>query len=259
MLAKLLDRYKSFWRNLSEPEAPDADFALNQIYLQLHQVQRRHSLIEVVVDGDDVIYQSMILALDPEEKTILIDELFPTGFVGLAGQLVDISVRLQAGKMLKFQSEILQNHNHDGSPLYVLTMPEELHSDQRRNAYRLPISRKASIQPHFIGPDQQAYHAKLRNLSSSGVAMEVELDNADEFHYNDHLTDFDVDFAGLNIGCDLAIRNVEVDELDERRVFIGASFIDLPAEEQRLLERSIMRIQRERLQYSEQAVGQVLP
>ena len=257
MFSSLLNRYNSL-RNIKPVPPQKADTALNKVYLHLHQAQRNRRFVEVVVEGDEVVYQSMILSLDPEERTILIDELFPTGFVGLAGQKVRLSIRQQAGKKLKFNSVIMEQHQHDGSPLYVLAMPNQLESDQRRNAYRLPMSKNVSIEPHFIGPDEQPYHARLRNLSSSGIAMEVEVNDVDEFHYDDALTHLAFDFAGISIDCDLVIRNVDVPEPSTNRVMIGAEFVDLHPLEQRALERSIMRIQRDRIRLNGEMESQLV-
>ncbi len=250
MISSLFDRYKHFRRNGVAVDQPGADLALNQTYLQLHQAQRQRSFIEVKVKGDDVVYQSIILALDPEEQTILIDELFPTGFVGMAGQRVSISIRQKAGRKLAFDSVIKEQYKDDGTPIYVLAMPKDMERDQRRSAYRLPISRTMNIESHFTGPDQQRYLAKLRNVSSTGISIEVEAEDAAEFHYNDQLTEVAFDFAGTNIDCELAVRNVEVTESDHPRVLIGAEFIDLPYLEKNGLEKSIMRIQRDRLKYA---------
>lgn len=260
MINELLDRLRGA-KVKPGNQKPKADPALNQIYLQLHQSQRSRSFIEVTVKGDDVVYQSLILAIDPEERTLLIDELFPTGFVGMPGQAVNVCIRQSGGKKLKFNSMIMEHHLHDNAPIYVLAMPDMLESDQRRNAYRLPIGEKLAIHSHFVTPGHQHYQATLRNVSSSGIAMEVLVEDVEHFshdlHYDDHLRDFAFDFAGLNIDCELAVRNVEVADAGDKKVMIGAEFIDLPALEKKNLERSIMRIQRDRIRYSGQLASEM--
>lgn len=259
MLNSLLDRYKHF-RDHSfghfgagkSQGRPKVDTVLNHIYLQLHQAQRSRSFVEVQVEDDDVIYQSIILSVDPEERTLLIDELFPNDFVGLAGQRVRISIRQNNGRKLKFNSVIREQYLDDGTPLYVLTMPEDLQTDQRRSSYRLPIGNNTLIESQFTGPDQQSYPAKLRNLSSSGISMEVAVNNIEDFdlHYNDKLSHLQFDFAGINVDCGLAVRNVEPLDEAHQSVLIGAEFVDIGPLEQRGLEKSIMRIQRDRIRYA---------
>lgn len=245
MITEWLQRYKSAVGGRAT-EQPKPDALLNQTYLKLFQAQREHYFIDVTVEGDDVVYQSMILSLDPEEKTLLIDELFPRGFVGLPGQKVRVNVRQPQGRKIKFSSEIMEQHIHDDTPLYVLAMPETLDSDQRRNAYRLPVGRALSVQPHFIGPDNRNYLARLRDVSSRGVAMEVELDDPERFRFDDSLSHVEFDFAGISFDCDMTIRNLSFDDR-HNKVLIGAEFVDLPPLEQHTLEKSIMRIQRDRI------------
>jgi hypothetical protein len=104
MFSTLIDRYKSLRGNI-EDGRPDAK--LNHNYLSLYQVQRDHRFLEVTIDGDDVVYQSIILELEPEERTILIDEFFPNDFVGLPGQRVSVAVRLDGGKKMQFKTDIV--------------------------------------------------------------------------------------------------------------------------------------------------------
>ncbi|MBL4827272.1 MAG: flagellar brake protein [Spongiibacteraceae bacterium] len=255
MIAKLIDRYKALrYGNHTE----EADPALNRVYLVLHQQQRSRRFIEIMVEGDDLVYQSMVLSLDPEDRTILIDELFPKGFVGLAGQQIHVAIRQDAGRKIEFNSAIIERHSLDDAPLYVIGMPESLDLDQRRGAYRLPVSTRSTIEPCFTAPDSQDYKARLRNVSSSGVCLEIDGDEFEPLHYDDHLSHVAFDFAGQNIDCALAVRSVVLDEnknkeTGKKRWLVGAEFLDLSPVFQRVLEKSIMQIQRDRIKYSADA------
>ena len=114
MFSTLIDRYKSLRGNI-EDGRPDAK--LNHNYLSLYQVQRDHRFLEVTIDGDDVVYQSIILELEPEERTILIDEFFPNDFVGLPGQRVSVAVRLDGGRKMQFKTDIVEKYLHEGKVL----------------------------------------------------------------------------------------------------------------------------------------------
>ncbi len=222
------------------------DRALNQVYLQLHQLQRSRHFIEVQVAGDDVIYQSIMLSLDPDERTVLIDELFPTGFIGLAGQCVSVSIRQAEGRKLQFESVILESHSHDDVPLYVLAMPRSLDTDQRRASYRLAVNERAGIEPSFYS-EQQFHRARARNLSIGGICLELDGDHSETWQRGDELQGMAFEFGGIQFDCDLAVRSVEADAIDlgeDCRTRLGVEFIDMPVPSQRLLEQSIMRAQR---------------
>lgn len=256
MIESLVERCRSLLGRDGKQQ-PKADSALNRTYLQLFQAQRKHYFLEVRVDGDDVLYQSMILELDPDEKTILIDELFPAGFVGLPGQRVHVEIRQPGGRKIKFATTILEQHSYDESPIYVLAMPRTLEGDQRRDAYRLPLAGGVEICPQFVGPDQRNYLARLCNVSSSGIGMELDLDDPEHFHYNDSLSHVAFEFAGITFDCDMAVRNVAATGPEHKKVWIGAEFLNLPALEQRVLEKSIMRIQRNRIRHGAEIESQL--
>lgn len=242
-----LDRLKSAQRK------PVVDPELNQTYLTLHQCLRQRAFIEVQAKGDDISYQSMLLELDPQEKTILIDEFFPLGFQGLPGQKVQVRIRQAAGKILSFQSEILQSHLHEGVPLYVLAMPEQLDANQRRGAYRLSLPTRAGVDSTFITPERHQVHARLRDLSASGVGLSIEGDASRQVRRDDLLRHVAFDFAGQHFDCGLKVKSILLEEQPQPRTLVGAEFVNLPPAEERLLQRAIMRYQRERVQQVEGA------
>jgi c-di-GMP-binding flagellar brake protein YcgR len=225
---------------------PEVDSELSNVYLTLHHAQHQHCFLEVAPDSGDEVYQSMILSLDPEERTILIDELFPTDFVGLPGQCVNISIRQTEGRKLQFSSVIVERHEHRGQPLYVLAMPQVIEADQRRSSYRLPMAYDVNIKSSFVGPDDQNYRARLRNLSAGGVCVELDGEVASDWWKDNKLTEFMFDFGGINVDCQLDIRNVSNTTGEVKGSVLGGEFSNLSAVTQRELERSIMKVQRDR-------------
>lgn len=224
------------------------DPALNQVYLALHQIQRKRQFIEVSFDGDDVIYQSMVLEIDPHKKTLWVDELFPRGYEGLAGQAVSVCVRQEHGRKLRFQSVIIEPVDDAGNaPTYLLAMPASLEGDQRRSAYRLPLP-KSDIEPEFLDPDNNRHRARLNNLSVSGVGLVLKGDFSDIWHVGDAFSDVCFGFAGIDVNCELRVKSLQAVEGAVTCTLVGGEFVDLQAREQRLLARSIATMQRQRIQ-----------
>lgn len=233
-------------RGAHEPAVIDP--ALNQVYLALHQVHRKRQFIEISIDGDDAVYQSMIIDLDPQARTLLIDELFPRGFDGLVGQCLTVTVRQLAGRKLRFETVIVEALRDDRAPLYSLAMPATLEGDQRRSAYRLPVNRRQSIESKFVGVNNDSYQARLSNVSVSGVGLELQGDVCADFNVGDELNGLCFDFAGIDVNCDLSVKSVQVIEGEQPSTLLGGEFVDLPAREQRLLARRIANMQRQRIQ-----------
>ena len=226
---------------------PEPDLgALRSVYLNLFDVQRSHALIDVAIDGIDARYQSIIIGVDPERRRLEIDELFPAGFVGLPGQPVTITVRLDATRRLTFNTHIIARHDDDGLDSYWLALPETLDYNQRRGSFRLQLGQGWGVVSEFSAPDQERCSARVRDLSSTGIRLEV-LGGARPVT-GDMLHDLHFEFAGRSYQCAAAVRNVTSATGVADRFLIGAEFRDMSRTEQRSLERMIMQMQRQQVQ-----------
>lgn len=249
MLRRWLTRPKPVTSAMPTDTAPAIDErrSLREVYLNLFDVQRSHALIDVAIDGVDAHYQSIILGVDPEGGTITIDELFPGGFVGLAGQPVTVTVRLDGSRRLTFNTHIVARRDDDNAiDSYALALPESLDYNQRRGAFRLQLGAGWAVVSEFRGPDQQHCSARVRDLSSTGIRLE--LPQALPLSAGDVLEDLQFEFAGRNYHCVADVRTVINPDERADRFLIGAAFRDLPRLEQRSLERMIMQMQRQQVQ-----------
>jgi c-di-GMP-binding flagellar brake protein YcgR len=227
------------------PAAPDLQ-ALRDVYLNLFDVQRSHALIDVAINGTDAHYQSIILDVDPLRGSVAIDELFPAGFVGLPGQPVTVTVRLDGARKLTFNTHILVRSETQGLETYTLALPESLDYNQRRGAFRLQLGQGWGVITEFVAPDQQRCSARVRDLSSTGIRLE--LPDSAALAAGDQLNDLQFEFGGRNFRCGADVRNVLEQKQLGDHVVVGAAFRDMPRIEQRSLERMIMQLQREQVQ-----------
>ncbi len=248
-------------------KAKDVDLGLNHIYLALNRAYKNRDFLEVSVPGDSTKYQSILLKLDPDEKTVLVDELFPRTFIGLPGQKMRFSLRQTNGRSIVFDANIMERHEFDGSPVYVIAMPESLNESQRRLAFRMNVPEEITINSSFIAPDEQAYAARICDVSSSGVCIEAHGEITKVLRAGDLLKKTSFNFEGVNVVCDLTVKNlvdkkVEKDDsskdsslkaLVSGKKRIGAKFNNLPASARRQLEKSIMQLQREQLRGASQS------
>ena len=218
------------------------NLALQKVYLSLYQAQQQHSLIELQLDGDSQSYESMLLSLDQHQRTILIDELLPQKRLDV-GQCVTVTVRQTQGRQLQFNSVIVDTHTNDRQ-FCVLAMPQSLEEEQRRSSYRLPVNNEA-VASEFVGPDESAYRAQLHNLSASGICLELNTDES--LHWQDAtLKHLSFQFQGNDYACDVNVRNVRGWQDGSARQYIGGEFVDMPADSQQELEKSIRGIQQGR-------------
>lgn len=245
MLAQWFRKSQRF----SSADASESDDALRQVYLQLFELQRTHTLIDVSVEGTGARYQSIILGVNPERRELVIDDLFPQGFYGLKGQPLKITIRQNAGRRLTFETTIMARGQDGDAPYYTLAMPEALDGDQRRATYRLNVGNTHVIDTLFIGPDRAERLARLMDVSADGARIEITGSDAEEFQPGSQLSDLRFDFEGVLVDCALELCSVQPAP-QGRRLVLGGRFVDIPKDTQRLLERSIMQIQRGRARIS---------
>jgi c-di-GMP-binding flagellar brake protein YcgR len=227
------------------------DLSNQQAFHYLQRAHQQREFVEVLLPGDDTIYQSLLLELDNEEKTILIDEFFPgTAFVA-PGQVLRLSIRQKGGRSLKFQSRVLETYHYDDAPLYVIAMPDFIDYDQRRNAFRLPVDSALAVDVDFTAPDQKIYCGRIGDISATGLSLHLPKAPECELLYGNRLENVNFEFAQITISSDLTIRNVPHKIEPDASVRIGAEFVNLSASQAKDLELTILQIQRERLRRGE--------
>ena len=227
------------------------DLSNQQVVHRLQQAQQQREFVEVCVPGDDMVYQSLVLELDQDENTILIDELFPGNVLVTPGQMLRFSIRQHGGRSLKFQSQVMEVYSYDDAPLYVIALPDLIDYDQRRNSYRLPVDRIHTVDVDFTAPDNKIYSGRIGDISASGLSLWLPQETEIDLSYGNRLGNVNFEFAQLNIHSDLVVRNIPKSFNSETEIRIGAEFLDLSSQEARELEQTILQLQRERLRRGE--------
>jgi c-di-GMP-binding flagellar brake protein YcgR len=208
--------------------------------LNLIEAQRSRAIIDVAVAGLKQDYQSVILGVDIGRGSMLIDELFPAGFIGLVDQTLTIKVRRMDGSRVGFTTRILERSRAGEVDNYRIALPANIDYKQRREEFRLAVVQESAVRSEFCTADHQFCSAQVLDVSASGVRLELQ--NAIEIAAGDVLTGLDFEFAGNHFQCQADVRHVHSDRFGG--IAIGVAFRNFSRPQQRLLERSIMQLQR---------------
>jgi c-di-GMP-binding flagellar brake protein YcgR len=221
--------------------------------LNLIEAQRSRAIIDVAVAGLNQSYQSVILGVDVASSSMLIDELFPSGFIGLVDQALTINVRRMDGSRVSFTTRIIERSRIGETDNYRVALPANIDYKQRREVFRLDVAQEAAVRSEFCTADHQFCAAQVLDVSATGVRLELQ--NSIEIAAGDVLTGLDFEFAGNHFQCQAEVRHVRNDRFGG--IAIGVAFRNFPRPQQRLLERSIMQLQRRsvRLARAEQVVA----
>jgi c-di-GMP-binding flagellar brake protein YcgR len=232
--------------HIHEPAAGYSGLALQKVYLALYEAQQQHGFIDIQRDNDTSVYQSMMLSLDPGQRTIMIDKISPRAEWPV-GQCVTVSVRQTEGRRMKFNSVVVDTLASGHGDFMLLAMPQTLQDEQRRCSYRLPLS-KESLESSFVSTDHNSCMGVVDNLSTNGVGIIVNQSDAQHLDAGQILRGLSFDFDDVAYQLDLKLCNLRAGH--DAQTVVGGKFIDLPVATQQQLQKSIMRVQSKRARVS---------
>lgn len=205
--------------------------------LNLIEAQRSRAIIDVEFEGVAQRYQSVILQVDIGAGSMLIDELFPSGFIAGAGQAMTIVVRRGDGSRARFQTRILGRIRNGAVDNYRVQLPASIEYRQRREVFRLEVAQDGRARAEFRTASGLFCAALLQDVSATGIRLTLQ--NDIEVTVGDELAELEFEFAGLGFHCRGEVRHVHRDRYSGTGM--GVALRDFPRVQERQLERAIMQ------------------
>jgi c-di-GMP-binding flagellar brake protein YcgR len=232
----------------SDREPAQASF--EQVVIRLQQLVEERSFVDVRFPGrSDTTYQSLILKIDPLERFLLIDELFPAhgAFFVTPGEEVEIT-SIRRGIPVRFSSWIkaISLDEADGYPAYRLALPDSVEAKQRRMSFRISVDAEAGLKLRIRGPDGGRLLCTVQDLSMGGLGFTCQGNLGDMLRANNQLKACLLSLPGSpEINCDLEARKFEFRKAPYRHTMVGARFEGLSGPGQRQVENCISTLQRQ--------------
>ena len=218
------------------------------VFMTLLMLQRRYNLLKVRREYDREEYQSMILEVDIIRRRVIIDELFPSGksITVIPGQTLKITSRQRHGVTLGFSSKVIEISERDGLPVYVIEMPKQIQSEQRRKAYRVPVDQSTGLGVELPGPNQQRVSCTPVDISVSGMRVQTLGDLTKFLRRHPVLPGCQINVENQgSVRCTLDVRNARYEETSGEHTIIGGRFLGLSYSDKRLMEQTLASIQRQ--------------
>lgn len=233
-----------------------ADYLLRdplEIAAVLHGLVQRRTMVSAHPEGSRAFALTSVLAADAKAGTLLFDSsgddaanrrLVGADSVTFSALLDKIRVQFSTGP--------LSATEHEGYPAFAAPLPRELLRLQRREYFRLitPVAHSVTCQiPVPIDADRlKTFEARVLDISGGGVGVLVPPRGLDL------ATDMEFDGCSLllpefgDITAQLRIRSVF--RITNRNGIVmtraGCQFVDLPTGAETLIQRYILKIERER-------------
>ncbi|MBI3771308.1 MAG: flagellar brake protein [Gammaproteobacteria bacterium] len=192
---------------------------------------------------------SMVIGLDPEQNRFMIDALQPDLGNNLLGQIGKVMIRgTFEGINLSFEANLIETKLENNLPLHVLAIPNVMDYLQRREAIRIKLSAAHPYPVELRTEDKKipVIHGLIRDLSVGGLGIQVDKKLPAQIESGQHLEcTFPLPLdVKQSIRCEVIIRVIKSPIPGQSHSFLGIQFIDMLKPQQRLLEKSIMNLQR---------------
>ena len=201
--------------------------------------------------GGNQIHTSAILDVNAERGYLLLDELnpAPSTYNGLAGRRLGVFAQL-GGVDVSFSTSVERVGSEDGAPWILLTLPEHLLYQQRREHFRAAASSADPIPVRMglEGREGPVIEGELADISIGGlgVRMDSRTELPEDFGSGTLIpyTAVDVPDQPRPLECKLEVRSVREDT-DNKRRQIGLRFVDLDPRSERQVEKLVFAMDRE--------------
>jgi c-di-GMP-binding flagellar brake protein YcgR len=204
-------------------------------------ISARSLLTIFIGDDEHNFYSSAVLAVYPQEKQFVLDELNPlAGHKKLQEHETLKVYALLKGVKVYFSARVRKVSVKDEISYYVFSFPDFIYYAQQRDHYRV----------HVTGTDENTIRlndaeGRLLDLSLGGIGALFPAES--KIDVGDTIMNAQIQLPGGHfIHCSLEICNrMHFD--DKRLTRIGAKFIDLEKERERQIQRIITYFEREEM------------
>ena len=216
--------------------------------VRLQELCAKHTFVNVnFVDRNDCSFQSLILKVDVVHQSLLIDELFPmqADMSVVPGENIEIT---SSGKGLpvKFSSTIATIEMLDGSPAYRIALPRKVKANQRREFFRLSVSKDVEVGLRIPLVGGNLALCNVLNVSSSGVGFSIDKNISEQLQSSRILRGVKLSLPdSTSIYCDLEVKSYEYRKPPHRCTVMGARFFELATPMQKQLDKAMVSLQRD--------------
>jgi len=216
------------------------------IAAHLGRLQRNHILAKISISGTQNSFNSMLVNVDASKQTLLLDVLHP----GSAHQQIidkkDFIFRVeQNGINISFKGSVKKVVEDDDKPAYLIDFPDKLVYQQRREAFRAPISKDTLLTITLTTTDnKKTCNGIINNVSRGGLCIQIDHTEKFSFEKFTHLSSQFVTTENVEITCNIEIRNITPDSV-HRHTMVGVKFRNLDKQQKRHIQNFSLQMERQ--------------
>jgi len=240
MISHFSKRFKKN-HNFSDNLSSISDTSLNNLKTLIE------NKVRLFVKAEDCrqIFQSMVLSIDEINKTILVDELFPQPEIKLLADKALYFESHENGSTTSFSSTMITTTRSNGLPALLLSLPETVDLEQRRNNFRLQLKNNQPVSAKLFQNHYDALSGMVKDISNHGLRINLTGDQTNELQHGDILQHCEINLDEMNqIKCQLTVRSKRYFRHPYRHTQIGTEITDIQLKHRDLLTHYVTRQQR---------------
>lgn len=207
----------------------------------------RRALLTVRIDSQPQHFTTALLDISTDGGALLLDELKPEAGHKLLQETPSFQVRAQLeGVEIGFHATVTQFDRQDGIAIYRVPVPGTIAYHQRRQGVRVQLSHVNPLPVSLTSTDGITVTGSMADLSIGGLRI----------HFTNELPETLQSGARLECSfplppdnkerftCDVVIRVIKHSPDNLKTAFMGGQFVEITKPQERLIERTVMTLQR---------------
>jgi len=211
----------------------------------LRPLLNKHAFITATLPDSNQFFNTALLALEPDNGLLVIDELHPQEGHQLLTKAQQVTLRAQfEGVEINFSIKLKSVESTNGIAFYNLEFPKNIRYLQRRSAFRASISAAKDIVVKITTPDNKIYTGELHDISAGGMCVRIPRKKALALSEYKEETQCAIILPNKKqIRCTFRVCHSVLHEPSDC-LLVGGRFENLDKIQQRVLERFVVELQR---------------
>jgi c-di-GMP-binding flagellar brake protein YcgR len=208
----------------------------NDNYTALWQLLTHRQLLEARIEGSNLSYQTLIVAIDIQRGLLWLDDLFPNQHLLDVGDIVTLRHHRNE-EQLSISAPLLAWGKNYGAQGFAIALPETVNYQPRRRYPRVELSSSNAISVKIRPIGQDISHGNVQDISAGGLRLNVPGNLLGQLRHGALLPLCELRLSDeLHIRCSARIRAFRLVRNLQRYTQISIEFVDLAHERRAQLE-----------------------
>jgi len=241
---------------MSSSSLPDNLQTSDKTDERLEHLMTNKCRLLIKIDSCRPVFQSMVLAIDKMNGTLILDELFPKPDITITPELLLYCEFHENGATTSFTSQTITTTRTGGLPALLIKYPDIIEHDQRRNNFRLQLEKNQTVSAKLTSDNHISLFGTVKDISNHGLRINIQGNQTDEIKSGDILSNCQIKLDDFNqLECQLTVRSKRYFNRPYRHTQIGTEITNIQLTHRDLLTHYVTKQQRQQCRLRSDALS----